>query len=512
MTPGFGSFVHIKGDLTGPTTLDAQVSQFLHANLSGLSDYRENSRTTISGDVPGTLINAEWSVGDIPFKGIIMIMVKGARVFWISAAGTVEIFDQHQADVEHVIDTFEITASSITEQIDTSAEADEILNKIGERVARIRGFSALSSLKLDFQTRQEFKSQREPPDKEILLETERLKDLCLVLDLCSESDDLSRSLLNLQGEGVLGFYEIEEDSVTLATDGEEPGPLTWLTYAHEYTHALQDQQFDLAGILRAETFDSSPSTSAAVEGDASLTESLFYDTLPLEQQNLLIRALEGEIERFSRSPKVIQAPRIIRGTFGWEHSAGPGFVFCLYLEGGFDAINKAYQDPPQSTEQILHPEKYLAQETPQPVNLPDLAATLAGWRQQDTGVLGELLTGIYLEAFLPKDKAVAAAQGWGGDRYVLYKDDQGRTLIAMRFLWDDQEEADEFFQAYLDFVTLKSAGDWELLETDENIRLWAGDELGVYLDFEGAATLVIIGPDPATVRAVSGEISEAASR
>ena len=103
------------------------------------------------------------------------------------------------------------------------------------------------------------------------------------------------------------------------------------------------------------TFDATKAVAALREGDANLTEYLFYETLPFDRQTLLASALEKVIEEFSASPEAARAPRIITETFGWEHSVGPGFVFRLYLEGGFGAIDEAYRDPPRSTEHILHP-------------------------------------------------------------------------------------------------------------------------------------------------------------
>ena len=163
-------------------------------------------------------------------------------------------------------------------------------------------------------------------------------------------------------------------------------------------------------------------------------------------------------------------------------------------------MDRAYEDLPQSTEQILHPEKYLSSEAPKPVSLPDLASQLGGsWEERDAGVLGELLTGIYLGTFLEDDQAETAAEGWGGDRYSLFKDDRSRRLMVIRFSWDTAEDTDEFFEAYLDLVDEKSLGQWELVETDESKRWWVGDDISVYLALEGDDTLLIIGPDRATV-------------
>ena len=181
---------------------------------------------------------------------------------------------------------------------------------------------------------------------------------------------------------------------------------------------------------------------------------------------------------------------------------------ALYLEGGFGAIDEAYRDPPRSTEHILHPEKYLSGEEPDDVLMPDLKAALgAGWRELDAGVLGELLTKIYLDTFLSGGRAIEAATGWGGDAYTLLEDDAGRVLLAIRYSWDTTADAQEFFQAYLGFEFLKGQGRWDLAETGDGLRLWVGEGISVFLETSGGGSTLIIGPDRETVEAARGELS-----
>ena len=498
----------IQVDLAGPTTLETQRSQFLRG-FPDNTRFQGVSRATVGSDVPGYRIGADWSSKDTPIQGDFLLAVKGARVFSLEAVALKSVFDTYRAKFGQLIDSFEITLDPTIEPIDTTAQPEDILDVIGNRVARIRGLSAPPELERRFQTREDFTAGSEVLDEERRRETRRLQDLCVVLDLCSQTDDLLQIQLGLLDIGVLGYYKSEEKSLTVVTGQQGPNFLSWLTYAHEYTHALQDNEFGLSTILAAEedTFDSARAASALIEGDAKLSEHLFYDSLPSEQQTLLAQLLEGEIEKFSRSPAVARLPRIIRETFGWEQTAGSKFVMRLYLKGGFGAIDEAYGNPPRTSEQVLHPEKYLAGEERHPVQLPDLASALgSAWQMRDEGVLGEFLTRIYLDTFLTAAKAVAAAEGWGGDRYSLLNDDQGRSLIAIRYSWDTVEDADEFFQAYLDFVHEKSQGQWELVEMAEDMRLWVGINSSSYLALEGVTALLVIGPDRATVEAVANKI------
>ena len=505
LTLGPGRFVLIAGAIAGPITLESAVSDMLEF-FKEEPGFREISRSPIEGDTPGSLIRFEWSVAGQTILTDAMTIVKGARLFFVQYSALEELFDRHEADFRQVRDSFKVTLVPVIEAIDTSGGLDEILDSIGKRVTEIRGLPALSPATLETLSREQFKLELESevPDEESQLELEKLKDFCLVLDLCVESDDLLGAFQGVAGEGVLGVYNPNDKTLTVVQDEESLDLQSWLIYAHEYTHALQDQQYDLSTLEPTEnTFDASKARAALLEGDAGLSEALFYESLPLEQQSPIATSSEAAAEEFADGPEVTEAPRIIRETFGWEHRAGLDFVFRLYLEGGLDAVDRAYEDLPQSTEQILHPEKYLSSEAPKPVSLSDLASGLGGsWEERDVGVLGELLTGIYLGTFLEDDQADTAAEGWGGDRYALLKDERGRRLMVILFSWDSIEDAVEFFQAYLDLAEEKSRGQWKLVETDESKRWWVGEDISVYLTLEGVDTLLIIAPDPAIVETI----------
>jgi hypothetical protein len=130
------------------------------------------------------------------------------------------------------------------------------------------------------------------------------------------------------------------------------------------------------------------------------------------------------------------------------------------------------------------------------------------WQELDRGVMGELLTRVYLRTFLIENQAEAAAEGWGGDIYTLLKDDQGRRLMVMRYIWDTERDADEFLHAY-DSMQENSQGRWQLVETCADKRVWQGDGIFVSLAAVGGRSdnLVIIAPDRPIVEAVLKAVS-----
>lgn len=499
--PGRSIVVSIQ--LVGPVVLNTAVSQTLEQLSGTLDDFEELSIDRLEGDPPGSMIRFSWSLGVTPLTSEFRILIKGARSFQVLTTATENFIEPGDPDFELVVNSFEITLPASAQPLDTSAVTEELLDAVVGRVVAVRNLAPPAMLENEFISRQTFQETalEELVDEEDLEELEREKDLCVVLDLCSEADDLLKEFLDVANLQVLGFYDPEEKSFTVVSDSDTLDIPTLLVYAHEYTHALQDSHYDLSALEPPEdTFDATKALAALVKGDANLTEYLFFETLAEDQQATGAELMDRLRQEISDSQG---APRYVTETFGWEHANGPNFAFRLYLEGGFDAIDEAFMNIPMSTEQILHPEKYLADEQPRVVTLPELTPVLGGtWSQRDTGVMGEALIGIYLGTFISQDQADAAASGWGGDRYELLKDDQGRRLMAIKFSWDTLFDATEFFDAYVIFVDEKSQGEWELVDSDSNSRLWVGDGISVFLSRDRADTLVIIGPDRAAVDAV----------
>lgn len=178
-----------------------------------------------------------------------------------------------------------------------------------------------------------------------------------------------------------------------------------------------------------------------------------------------------------------------RGTF--TYGQGEAFVAALRDEGGWDAVDAAYADPPVSTEQILHPEKYFgARDDPTPVALPDPAAALGdGWTLVHENALGELQTAVLLanqeaSGFGPlPEAAAAAAAGWDGDRYALWTDGQAEVLV-WRSVWDGDAEAAEFVAALRDREEARTGQAWTaadgtgLIDGGRAVRLRrVGDEV-----------------------------------
>ncbi|MEX1157836.1 MAG: hypothetical protein WEC79_02765 [Thermomicrobiales bacterium] len=269
--------------------------------------------------------------------------------------------------------------------------------------------------------------------------------------------DLYAFQIDLLSEQVLGYYDPELDEMFIVSEADGLSALAEFTLAHELVHAAQDQHFNLMEVRFYDQGDADRDTAAVavIEGDAEMVQLRYIETMdPAALLELLTEAgtLSSEV--------VDYAPPYLRESLYFPYEDGNAFVQNFYQQGGFAAIDEIFADPPVSTEQILHPEKYRDQrDDPQPVDLPDLTGALgAGWAELDTDSLGEFDLSILLRenGALNDDEAAA---GWGGGRYAYYESDAG-ALIAVKTVWDSPADATEFYEAML--ATLNGPLDGEI--------------------------------------------------
>lgn len=229
---------------------------------------------------------------------------------------------------------------------------------------------------------------------------------------------------------------------------------------HEYVHALQDQHYDLMKLLMARPFDFDQlgAAFALIEGDAMNVQRRF------ERKDLFERMTLDEIarienDRFGLYRKEVGAlfPPLLTETFIFRYRDGARFVEAVRRERRAGAFEALFSRPPVSTEQVLHPEKYFANEQPLRVAISeDLLTDGGGWKLANSSPLGEVGIKALLMGGLSEKAAARAAAGWGGDRaFLLENVNKERALFVWKTLWDSPQEAAEFFQAYLAFAKTK---------------------------------------------------------
>lgn len=256
--------------------------------------------------------------------------------------------------------------------------------------------------------------------------------------------------IELLGSQVAGLYSPDDKKLYVVSRSGNLGPIEKTTFSHEYTHALQDQSFDLSTLHLDEIGEGDRAIArlSLVEGDATLVMSL-WQIDNLSQMELL--QLLGE----SMNPEVTGSlegmPPILRESLLFPYTSGLTFVQTLQA-GGWKAVNDAFAKPPASTEQVLHPEKYASGEEPVSVDLPDdLASKMgAGWSVGLEDTFGEFQLRVWLDQAKADTGGVTsneAAAGWGGDRIVLLDGPSDAWAIALSTAWDTAADAREFTDA-----------------------------------------------------------------
>jgi hypothetical protein len=258
--------------------------------------------------------------------------------------------------------------------------------------------------------------------------------------------DLDVKLLSSQ---VAGLYDPDTKTMDVVSKSGQLGPIEQITYAHEFDHALQDQNFGLAKLGLDDTSNSDRGLArlSLPEGDATL---LMTQWAEVHMSPLQLLQLAQEANDPSQTALLAAMPDDLKETLLFPYQQGLSWVNAMQSSGGWAAVDAAYAKPPDSTEQILHPDKWASHEQPIPVTIPTtLAAKLGpGWTMPLTDTFGEMQFRIWLEQVgkLPVGQAEAAAAGWGGDRLALVQN--GSTFgIAMITKWDTPADATEFAAA-----------------------------------------------------------------
>lgn len=253
-------------------------------------------------------------------------------------------------------------------------------------------------------------------------------------------------LIKLLTEQVAGYYDPRAQQFYLADwielDGQKP------VMAHELTHALQDQHFNLKRFEKWPKGDSDAELAAhaLIEGDATLAMMQYLGKHPMIALSFLRTSQESSAEQFK------QAPRALRDSLIFPYQYGLTWATQVHRRGGWAMVSNAFTKLPLSTEQILHAEKYFSYERPVKLMLPNFRRALGpGWKRIDNDVNGEWGYYLVLDEFLNNSTtSKRAAAGWGGDRFAIYEGPAPADIfLAQVSVWDTADDAREFFEAYL---------------------------------------------------------------
>ena len=283
---------------------------------------------------------------------------------------------------------------------------------------------------------------REIPRPKVAAE-ERLLTLLGLLPPRSSLRELFGKTLSSE---VGGYYLPRTGTLSVVGSGGQAGLLGEITLAHELTHSLEDQHFDLSsGAATGFQRDRSMADSALHEGTATIA-MVDYAVLKATGRNdipAVVRAQALKALDKAAVPASSGLPRYVRESLVFPYAAGARLVNRIESRGGWAAVNRAFgAQAPLSTEQLMHPAKYDAHERPVRV----VVAPPPGTRLVERGDFGEFDTEQLLRAANGRRRSIPAAAGWGGGGFALWCTG-GRYGLTLRWRWDSARDAREFARA-----------------------------------------------------------------
>jgi hypothetical protein len=351
----------------------------------------------------------------------------------------------------------------------TAEQAERLVADVTRKVESIRQMSFKSPVRvsvIDDEAARRYalaRFRRFTSDEEIRAQQRAF----VLLGLLPPGADIIREYLDVLEEQAGGYYDPTTKAFYLLDD--MPAGTAPFLAAHELTHALEDQHFDLDRRLSAAKGDDDAmfAASAVHEGSATLVMAL-YSADALAEGSLKADDLRALAESESgRGEKLKALPPVLRRELLGVYLLGAGFLLRgkteEFASGKLPAadVDRAYRGGPRSSEQILHPEKYWeasSRDDPVKVKLDGVGRVLGdGWNRTGAWTLGELTLGLLVGAPTPADAmseqiaspgtwSNAAASGWGGDRLEVWSN-KDRSIALLKTIWDTPEDAREFAAA-----------------------------------------------------------------
>jgi len=339
------------------------------------------------------------------------------------------------------------------------SELDAVVARTMARIELIRGLEFRKTVPVEVISREEFRNGSSR-DTTVDTAAERAREQRYeAAMLVGEDRTVGGAFGSIYGGSVLGYYSPGADRIVLVSDSETP-TVDRATLAHELMHALQDQRLSLLG--GAANPDERMAETGVVEGDASYVEAQYEERCEAEWDCIDRPSAGG-------GASIADENLGLYLTVYAPYSEGPTLVHRTRQRGGWAAVDDLYTRPPESSEQLIHPEDY-PQDRPASVVVPDRStaeydragATRLGeatlfamlWQQRaiDRGTLGE-----NPGAYSAYNYSHPATAGWAGDKLVPYfdadSDDPTADGYVLKTRWESQRDARQFARAYRRLLT-----------------------------------------------------------
>jgi hypothetical protein len=375
--------------------------------------------------------------------------------------------------------------------------ADEVL----AQMSQILGLPIKEPLKKSLRSKQEIRAYLIREEKEDKDAAQRYADdkALEAFGLIPKNFPLDSFMIDVLTEQVAGLYDPKSKEFYIAD--WIPADEQRDVMAHEMTHALEEQSFGIERWIKAaRPNDDAEMAREAVSEGSALAAMLDYalrddhiGVRDLPDVTLLLRS--GALSEMDKDPQLSTAPVYIRDALLFPYLAGASFSQqFLKAHTGWTDLKLVFQNPPVSTQQILHPDFYLKGIGPQKVTLPEWKGLVpADWKLLEENVMGEFGLEELLKQFLGPERADDLSPAWDGDRYAVFESVKTKETPLVFFLaLRTAEDAARFLGQYSEALEKKYAVRRNLYRRP-NFFQFQTETGGVFLRCVGLRCLTVEG-------------------
>jgi hypothetical protein len=297
--------------------------------------------------------------------------------------------------------------------------------------------------------------------------------------LVPQAFDLKKSTIDLLTEQAAAFYDYDEKKLFILEDASADAEST--TLAHELSHALADQHFDLEHFMEdtPSNDDENMAHTAVVEGQASwllIASELKHQGQKPEPTAEMLKSVADTSETSMADYPVLKgSPLYIQQSLLFPYAEGTMFFDAVYKKMGKAAFDAVFKNPPVDSSQIFHPARYFAHVKPLKPELPKLAPKTEG-KEVTEGSVGEFDHKMMLSTYLGAQKANELAPHWRGGQFrIMSRGKKANPVLEYASEWDSRDSAAAYFAAYQKVLR----GKWKqltVIASDPGVFAGQGDD------------------------------------
>ncbi|MBI3265927.1 MAG: hypothetical protein HYZ67_02590 [Chlamydiae bacterium] len=414
----------------------------------------------------------------------------------------------HQREfLEEKIKTLEEENASLSSNL-LSIKYEALRSEIELKVSRLRELPFLKEPVYREVNRRELHSKlleemkKEFPDG--LAKTEKV---LIKFGFLTPDYHLDQQMVSLYGEQIGAYYDVDEKALFTIQGLPLAKGLQNTLLAHELTHTLQDQHFRINNLMdpSSKNDDQELAHQALIEGDATFVTQLYYmNSINISVFWDLLSYFFVDQKEFKKAPMVLQENML----FPYIH--GMNFIHYIYQRKGWNGINACFQKPPSSSEEILHPEKYLADDDPpQKMVFPHFPDSFSSsYFLIEENILGEFNIELLFRKWMKQKSYSQASSGWGGDTYQLWEEKNNHTLVLVWISsWDTSNDAKQFLMAYSELVLKKFPGAVSKINPD-SFQFWQAQDVTIFLAQHQGRVLMIEASDFQIIEKIRNSFEE----